>query len=255
MATDKTTPGLEAPEGPGPASCRANVRSRRGFIGAAAGGAGVFLTVQARTALGAVSCQSPSATISGNLSAQPAAITCTGGNSPTVWKLQDTLTKWPLGATPPSFNTALTDSTGCNNGHSITDPASILAQSGTLVSDILPDAIANTSIWSIMAFPASFTGGELMSHLIAAWLNAGGSFPSYPIQRWQVVDMWNAVRGGGTYCPSNLICPGDTGMTAVEVIAFIRQTYDFDSDLIDVCTINGTNTSTITNTGGSKKKP
>ncbi|HJV27085.1 MAG TPA: hypothetical protein VJ673_15475 [Aromatoleum sp.] len=254
MPTNKTPmSGQEAHEAPVAATPPLSVRSRRGFIGAAAGGAGVFLSVQARTALGAVSCQSPSAAISGNLSAQPASITCTGGNSPTVWKLQDTLSKWPAGTTPPTFNTPLTDSLGCNNGHSILDPASVIDQPGALVDSILPGAISNTSAWAVLAFPANYSGGVLMSHLIAAWLNGGGSFTSYPIQRFQVVEMWNALKATGIYCPSSMSCPGNTGMTESEVIAFITQTYDFTSDLVSVCTIAGTSTNssgTTTTTGG-----
>ncbi len=100
---------------------------------------------------------------------------------------------------------------------------------GTLVSSVLPGASVptGTGIWAVMAFPGSFTGGQLMRHLIAAWLNAGYFPTTYPITRTQVVDMWNATKAGGTYCPPGITCT--TPWTSSNVISYISGMYDINA--------------------------
>lgn len=239
--------------------------SRRRFIGATAGGVGVLLAVQARSALGGT-CLSPSALVSGNLSHPADGLNCTGGLSPTVWKLQGTqgqmANPWPAGFTAPTFNTTLTDSTGCNGGHDIANPKDVIAVDlsgnpmiGTPVDQVLPGAPGNTGIWEVLAFPDFFTSpsGELMSHLLAAWFNAL-AFPGYPVKTWHISEMWEALKGGGTYCPSNLACNTDMGLTTSDVIAYLTTTYDLTSGLVAVCTTNGSSLSSDGNIGTGKKK-
>lgn len=244
------------------------VGSRRRFIGATAGGVGVLLAVQAKSALGGT-CQSPSALVSGNLSRPADGLNCTGGLSPTVWKLQDNqgrmINAWPAGFSAPTFNTTLTDSSGCNGGHDIANPKDVIAAVsgnaliGTPVTDVLPGAPGNTGIWEVLAFPDFFTSpsGELMSHLLAAWFNAL-TFPGYPVKTWHVSEMWEALKGGAasTYCPSSLVCNSDMGLTASDVIAYLKSTYDLTSGLVAVCTVNGNSVSSDGNVGGGiiKKK-
>ena len=234
---------------PGQGASPTGTPSRRRFVGATAGSVGVLLAVHAKSTLGAVTCLSPSAMVSGNLSHQPSTAPCSGGLSPTAWKLQANLSLWSsgsVGATPPSFNTALADSLGCNSGHDISDPKSVMSSLGTLVETILPGAVANTGIWEILAFPGLFAltvpTGELMSHLIAAWLNAG-LHADYPIKHWHVSEMWSAMTGSGVYCPSSVTCSSSSGMTESELIAYIKNTFVVTSDLITVCTVNGTSSS------------
>lgn len=256
----------EQPEG---RSASPSAGSRRRFIGATAGGVGVLLAVQAKSALGGT-CLSPSALVSGNLSHPADGLNCTGGLSPTVWKLQGTqgqmANPWPAGFTAPTFNTTLTDSTGCNGGHDIADPKDVIAVDlsgtpliGTPVDQVLPGAPGNTGIWEVLAFPDFFTSpsGELMSHLLAAWFNAL-TFPGYPVKTWHISEMWEALKGGGAYCPSSLVCNTDMGLTTSDVIAYLTTTYDLTSGLVAVCTTNGSSLSSDGNvgfgTGSSKKK-
>lgn len=75
-------------------------------------------------------------------------------------------------------------------------------------------------MWAVLAFPTEFAGGQLMRHLVAAWLNAN-HFPDYPITTQQIGDMWAATSAGGTYM----------GMTAEDLIDYISNMYDINADV------------------------
>lgn len=227
---------------PAPVADRAEPRRRRLVRGAAAG-VGVFFALQARTALGGGVCQSPSAMISGNTSPRPGDGTkCSGGRSPGFWKVPRHAQYWPAaGATFPTFKTPIDEcATGMKN-LTVDD----IATSGTLVTTVLPGAYvpANTGIWAVLAFPTAYQGGQLMRHLIAAWLNAGyftSSAEKYPLTKQQVQEMWTAVKGGGVYCPRSLMgeCGAD-GMDAAAVVRYIEGMYDFNSAIEpDICKPN-----------------
>ena len=222
---------------PTPDLAQTALRKRRRILGAAAGGMGVLLSVQARTALGTGVCKSPSAMISGNTSPRPGVSqACSGGRSPGFWKQPQKFQYWSgAGATPPTFNVPVE---ACASGLGNIGKSNIQTP-GTLVSTVLPGAnvSASTGIWEVLAFPTSFTAGQLMRHLISAWLNAG-TFPDYPLTRNQILDMWNAVSIGGLYCPSNMSC-GTNGMSADDVVAYIEGMYDINAELEqDICKKN-----------------
>jgi hypothetical protein len=214
---------------------------RRRLVRGAAAGVGVFFAMQARTALGGGVCQSPSAMISGNTSPRPGDGTkCSGGRSPGFWKVPRHAQYWPAaGATFPTFkNTPVGE---CSTGMKKLSVGDIKTP-GTLVTTVLPGAVvpANTGIWAVLAFPTEFQAGQLMRHLIAAWLNAGyftSSAEKYPLTKQQVQEIWAAVKGGGVYCPSSLsnAC-GAKGMDAAAVVRYIEGMYDFNSTLeSDIC--------------------
>lgn len=218
--------------------------SRRRFIGASAGGVGVLLAVQAKSALGQISCLSPSAIVSGNLSHHAGEVVCSAGLSPTDWKLQINLSSWGS-VDAPRFkqNVALLDVDGSSykTGQDISqNPRSVMNSVGALVSAVLPDADvpSSTGIWEFLAFPQNFatlSDCELMRHLIAAWINTN-LLPDYPIKSWHIQEMWQSLRRGGTYCPSSLACTGTMGLTAAEVISYIKTTYSgTESPLLYVC--------------------
>lgn len=213
---------------------------RRRLVGGAAAGVGVLLAVQAKTALGAGVCQSPSAAISGNASPRPGDDQCSGGRSPGFWKEPQKFQYWgPAGATPPTFKPGVIVR-DCASGMQNLSNADIQTP-GTLVSTVLPGAPvdANTGIWSVLAFPTLYEAGQLMRHLVAAWLNAGyftSGAEKYPITRQQILDMWYAVRGGGIYCPGSVAPCGSQGMTAQDVIDYISGMYDVNSVIEhDIC--------------------
>lgn len=217
----------------------AHASRRRRLIRAGVSSAGILLAVKARTALGQTStCLSPSAVLSGNMSVQPGLEPCAGGASPTVWKLQASLVAWSAAlAQAPELKTApeLEDTTLILQQDDQVNPKSVIKSAGTLVTDVLPGATrSNIGIWEFLAFPDNDTQTELKRHLIAAWLNAG-FFPAYPIKRWQVQEMWAAVRTGGNYCPSSLSCGDGMGMSADDIIAYISGMYEKDSELKLVC--------------------
>lgn len=213
--------------------------SRRRLVRSVAGGAGVVLSVHAKTALGAGVCKSPSAMMSGNTSPRPnSGITCSGGRSPGFWKVPQKFPYWSqAGATAPTFNVVVSE---CGSGMQNLDIANIQTH-GTLLSSVLPGAPANTGIWVALAFPNSFSsGGQLMRHLSAAWLNAGyftSAAQRYPLTRQQIEDMWNATKSGGSYCPGSLVggC-GTKAWTAAQVIAYIEGMYDINDGVgPDLC--------------------
>ena len=211
--------------------------SRRRLFKGAAGSAGVLLSVHAKTALGAGVCRSPSAIMSGNTSPRPnSGVTCSGGRSPGFWKVPQKFNYWATaGAVPPTFNVAVNE---CATGMQNLTPANIATQ-GTLIDPIFPGAPSNTGIWAVMAFPNSFSGGQLMRHLSAAWLNAGyftAAATRYPLTRLQILDMWNATKGGGLYCPGTIGGCGTSGWTSAQVISYISGMYDLNSNVEpDLC--------------------
>lgn len=212
--------------------------SRRRLFRGAAGGAGVLLTVHAKTALGGV-CKSPSAMMSGNTSPRPGnGSVCSGGRSPGFWKVPQKFQYWaPAGATPPTFTTGVVE---CASGMQNLALANIATQGTLLTSAGFTGAPAGVGIWAVLAFPNSFTGGQLMRHLSAAWLNAGyftSTTQLYPITRTQIIDMWNATKTGGLYCPGSVVggC-GTSGWTAAQVIAYIDGMYDINDGVgPDLC--------------------
>lgn len=233
------TPGGDALPSPG----------RRRLFRGAAGGAGVLLSVHAKTALGGGICKSPSAMMSGNASPRPGdGSVCSGGRSPGFWKQPKHSSYWTqAGAAFPTFS-------GVVDTCSVGLPALTLADMtnpGTLFSGIFLGTVTVASgvtrpsglaigIWEALAFPNNFDGGQLMRHLSAAWLNAGlfaSSAQKYPLTRAQIVDMWNATKSGGLYCPGSMVggC-GANGWTAAQVIAYIDQMYDINDGLgPDLC--------------------
>lgn len=216
---------------------------RRRFFRGAAGGAGVLLTVHAKTALGTGICKSPSATMSGNMSPRPGdGTTCSGGRSPGFWKVPQHFQYWgPAGATAPTFNIGVTE---CASGMQNLELANILTP-GTLLSaaGITGGSSTGVGLWAVLAFPNSFNpGGQLMRHLAAAWLNAGyftSAATKYPVTRPQIIAMWEATRSGGLYCPNLIIgqtCT--TGWTADQVITYISGMYDINDGVgPDLCKV------------------
>ena len=217
--------------------------SRRRLFKGVAGSTGVLLAVHAKTALGAGACRSVSATMSGNTSPRPrGGVTCSGGRSPGFWKVPQHFSNWGrAGATPPTFkpDVVVKECVKGMQNLKLNDVATL--GQGTLLTEIGFDgAPANIGIWAVMAFPNSFSGGQLMRHLSAAWLNAGyftGDAAKYPITKQQVIDMWNATKSGRLYCPGTIGGCGTSGWTAEQVISYISGMYDINSGVEpDLCT-------------------
>ena len=203
---------------------------RRKLFRGLSGGAGVLLAVQARTALGAGTCTSVSATMSGNTSPRPGSgTTCSGGLSPGYWKVPQHFSSWaPAGARYPTFKQNVTV---CSTGMKYLTLSNLLTPGTTLESvGFYGGAPSGTGIWAILAFPGSFSGGQLLRALAAAWLNAGyfnTPGQQYPMTRAQIIDMWNATKSGGMYCPNGITCT--TGWSASQVVSYIEGMYDLNA--------------------------
>ena len=108
-----------------------------------------------------------------------------------------------------------------------------IATHGTLLTSIgFAGAPSGIGLWAVLAFPNQFSGGQLMRHLAAAWLNAGyftGASAKYPLSKAQVVEMWNATKSGGLYCPSSMLGCGTNGWSAQQVISYIEGMYDLNA--------------------------
>jgi len=213
---------------------------RRKLFRGASGGVGVLLAVQAKTALGAGLCQSPSAMMSGNASPRPdGPPPCSGGRSPGFWKVPQKFNYWTSPATHATFSQPISICSSGMQGLSMTD---ILTE-GTLLSSIFPGSLSSHGLWAVLAFPthADFGGqGQLLRHLTAAYLNS--LYPSwsspYPISTAQVQDMWTQLNACSLYNPTVTSGCAVTGMTASEVIAYISGMYDIAADLppdADLC--------------------
>ncbi len=214
-----------------------------------AGGGGVLLAVQAKTALGTAICQSPSAMVSGNTSPrQDGPPPCSGGRSPGFWRVPKHYNAWTGAIHPTLKNVAL-----CPTGLGGLSPANILDQ-GTLVLSVFP-AAANIPLVSytyteggqqktigagdwglgaILAFPkaAGINEGDLLWHLCAAYLNSL-AFPDYALTTDQVIEAGDALLNGGVWCPSSIdpnVCAANS-FNASSFVQYISGMYDINSDL------------------------
>lgn len=212
--------------------------NRRRALARAIGGSGVLLAVHSRSALGQAVCLSPSATVSGNTSPQrglPGPCTGSGGRSPGFWMQPQKFQYWAsAGATHPEFDVVVLE---CQKGLGDLGLDNITAP-GTLVLDVLPGAPVDpdTGIWAVLFDPVGFGSlGQLMRHLIAAWLNAG-LFDGYPMTQSQITtDIWPQLLGKGEYCPPGMTC-GDNALDREEFIAYIAGMFDINADLEnDLC--------------------
>lgn len=225
---------------------RIDVSRRRLFKGTAAG-TGVLLAVQAKTALGGGVCKSPSAILSGNASPRPGnGSVCSGGRSPGFWMQPQHFPHWRAGGvTPPEINGTVVD---CQSGLPKVAWADITSHGTTFVSVFGHEPSRNAGIsypgaaglWAVMAFKNDFQGSELLFHIVAAYLNSKyftSATAKYPLTPLQVVEMYSAVKGGGSYCPSSFVaqsCPGG-GWTSAQVISYIQGMYDINDAVPNLC--------------------
>ena len=229
------TLGAEAPRG----------ISRRRFVNGASGATGVLLAVQAKTALGQAVCQSPSAMVSGNQSPRPdeGPASCSGGYSPGFWKQPQKFEYW-INAIPPMFKNY---STYCPDIQGQGKLPEIIVQ-GTMADTILNGAPQGASVWLVIANPTDYPDGELMRHLLAAWLNIGFLGALYPIDGNTIKAMWWGTRNGGSsYYPYG----ATTGWDAGDVVDYIKGMYDLQTAGIEpptVCAADTAATSTTTTT-------
>ncbi len=199
--------------------------ARRRLVRGAAGSAGVLLSVHAKTALG-TTCISPSAQISNNTSPRASTgVTCHGGNSPHHWKLPTNCSSWPSACSRPTFpSNVVVDTTQPWNCRAL-QSSDVTNQGATMSSMGLTGV--SISIWAALNFSDGSPGQELRRQICAAVLNAH-AFQSignrYPLTPTQVIEMWDAVKGGGTYCPSSLFgsC-GSKSWGADKVVNFLAS--------------------------------
>jgi hypothetical protein len=219
--------------------------SRRRIFRGVAGGTGVLLSVQAKTALGGGVCQSPSAMFSGNTSPRAGdGSSCSGGRSPGYWVQPQHFGAWTAaGATPPSFNPAIVECASGLGGLSLLK----IATSGTTFlsvfgNDLTPKSgvtvLTPVPLWAVIYSPNSFGSiGQLARHMACAWLNAkyfAGSAAQYPMTAAQVVDMWTQVTTSGLYCPASSTCSSG-GWTADQAKAYIEGLYDINAPVPNYC--------------------
>lgn len=232
---------------------------RRRLVTGTVAGVGVLLAMQAKTALGnTTTCQSPSAMISGNTSPRPGdGTTCSGGRSPGFWKQPQHFLYWtPSGLQYPTFYTNIVP---CSTGGGAVSPCDIKT-TGTRIGRLFPGAVGgDKGVWEVLMWHSSYPTiqgtpgtvgcqvsgnadvfggqGELLRALASAYLNAGyfgSSSQAYPLTKQQVIDMWNAVKSGGLYCPTGMSC-GNNGMDASQIVSYITGMYDINADVVNLC--------------------
>lgn len=233
--------------------------SRRRLLTVSTAGAGVFLAMQAKTALGTTACQSPSAQISGAHSPRPGdGQICSGGRSPGFWKTPQHFSYWAAsGLIAPTFSVAVEV---CMKGLGDITPCNI-SNIGTTIETIFPGAPGGTKgIWEALAWPTQYPNvsrttsgctqisgntdvfggkGQLIRHLACAYLNAGyfnSANQDYPLTKKQVKDIWAAVGFGGLYCPDGMTCSSSNAWDASKVIAYIQGLYGINAEVEgDLC--------------------
>lgn len=231
---------------------------RRRLITSTAAGAGVLLAIQAKTALGTTICQSPSAMISGNTSPRPGdGTTCSGGRSPGFWKQPQKFPYW-TGVSFPTFHSNIVP---CTMGLGGVSPCDIKTR-GTLVGQLFTGAPGgDKDVWEVLMWPTNYPNtkytngtcsavngstdvfgskGQLLRALACAYLNAGyfvSGTQKYPLTQQQVRDMWTALQGSGSYCPTGMSC-GMNALTASQVISYIESMYDTNADVVNLCKQN-----------------
>lgn len=237
--------------------------NRRKLLTGSTAGVGVFLAVQARTALGAGTCQSISAQISGAQSPRPGDGTaCSGGRSPGFWKQPQHFSEWGAsGLTPPTFGVPVQE---CMTGLGNLSPCDISNRdSMSKIKDTFLGAPGgHLGIWEVLAWPTSYPNvtingtsckpkkgggttnpfgkqGQLLRHLSAALLNAyyfNSIGQNYVLTPEQVIDIWNQLNSKGSYCPSGISCSPTSRWSAAQIIAFIEGLYDFNASVEnDLC--------------------
>jgi len=220
---------------------------RRRLIGAAGGGVGVLLAVQAKTALGQTMCISMSGQMSGNTSPHSNhEVPCASGFSPGFWRQPQHFDQWSqAGAVPPTFNATVSE---CVSGMGKLS-AEVIQTPGTLVGDVFSGMLVSPTLgfWEVIAFSDIYD--SLPRHLICAWLNAG-AVSGYPITRQQVQDIWSQLSTTGSYCPTSVTCT-DGGLDAVQIQQMIEATYG-DSTLYasTMCTVDDSSTASGGNGDG-----
>ncbi len=224
---------------------------RRRLFRGVAGSAGVLLSVQAKTALGAVDCRSPSAMFSGNTSPRPdSGVSCSGGRSPGYWVQPQHFGAWAqAGQEPPTFNPGIAE---CASGLGGLSLVTIATAGTTFLSvfgnDLTPktgvSVVRPVPLWAIIYAPNDFQGNltQVARHLACAWLNANlfqGASAQYPLTPQQVKDMWTQITTNGYYCPAGANCSPTTGWSAEYVKSYIEGLYDFNAPVPNYCNANG----------------
>lgn len=226
------------------------VPRRRRLLGAATGGVGVLLAVQARTALGQAMCISMSGQMSGNTSPHSDhLVPCEPGFSPGFWRQPKTFREWWSAArvVPPTFKTSVKE---CTNGQGSLG-TDVIDTPGTLVTAVFASAPVgmNVGIWEVIATSTMYD--PLLRHLLCAWLNAG-AVNGYAINREQILDMWSQLSAGKLYCPGDITCNGE-GMDAGQVTAMIEATYQDKGDAYAPAMCSANDTTGGGKVGGGKK--
>jgi len=215
---------------------------RRRLFRGTAGGIGVLLAVQAKTALGTTTCLSPSAKMSGNQSHAHDNTGCSGGRSPGFWKVPQKFSYWK-NTTPATLPSGVYECASGLGNLKYSDVS--LANQGTSLNSLFGGATSDSrvGVWAVLAFPtnAVFGGaerGQLLRALSAAWLNANyftSDTQRYPLTTDQVKEIWTDLNTSGVYCPG----PAATctnGWNAATVRQYIEGMYDFNSGVEpDLC--------------------
>lgn len=207
--------------------------SRRRLVRGVAGGAGVLLSVHAKTALGTGLCQSPSGNMSGNQSPRPGlGVTCKPGDHPNIWIA--TGTGWPSTCSKPTFKSDTTNTTKGNLTIGATKPTGYrdiaavdMLSDGILLSSIVTGAPA-VGLWRAMCTETCLVGSNrtLLAYLCAAWIN-GQAYTAlsgrFPITPEEITRMAQASVNGQFYCPSSLVGCGTAAWTPAAVLGYLQQ--------------------------------
>ena len=170
----------------------------------------LMMTVASRPVLGA-QC-TPSAWVSGNLSAQAESHSC-GGHSPGYWKTDPA--RWMGTGFTPGTCAEMTRTGVCRAFES--DGTAFHQSAGGVCAG---HAFGDRTMMQVLWLRGHMDNYQLGAHIVAALLNAA-SIPDYGMDQNDVIDMYRQLVNSGYYQPS--VGPA---MSAQECVRFIHNTFD-----------------------------
>jgi len=182
--------------------------SRRNFAKSGLAVSGVLLTLSSRSALGAVTCQSPSGNFSGNVSVAHTQYTCSG-LTPAQWSTNPPpFPGWPAGYSQGTLANNWTDGTLFN----ATNMPGITAS--------MYDGYSMMNVLLQNPAPAIADAALVGPHIVAAYLNAISNLTNPALNATQVVAIFNEWINTNGYVPT----AGAPAWTDFQIVTYLQST-------------------------------
>jgi hypothetical protein len=193
--------------------------TRRRLAKAGIGTAGVLLTLESRSAMGAMMCKSPSGALSGGLSSNYGPQPVCQGLSPGYWKNHDT---WPISRDTLFANVFYVpgDRSTCTVNAAVNAAVKDKDKDKDKDKGKDPGGSYLCSTMLDLLSPQSFDQNNLAMHAIATYLNILSGRISF-LSVETVLAMWRDVQTSGHYSPT-----ADVYWSREQVKNYLEATHD-----------------------------